>query len=57
MLNVCNKFSGGFAPFTCPLRNFNFNRQFADVLTHTPFFGSFAGSRVNTPHMAVTFVG
>ena len=28
-----------------------------DVLTRIPFFESFAGSRVNMPHVAVTFVG
>ena len=33
---------------------FLFNRRLADVLTCIPFFASFAGSRVNTPHVAVT---
>ena len=38
-------------------RNFIFNRRSVDVLTRIPFFESFAGSRVNTPHVAVAFVG
>ena len=31
-----------------------FNRRSADVLTRILFFASFAGSHVNTPHVAVT---
>ena len=35
-------------------RNLFFHRGSADVLTRIPFFASLCGSRVNTPHVAVT---
>ena len=46
-----------FASEAVYTRNFIFNRQSVDVLARIPFFESFAGSRVNTPLVAVTNVG
>ena len=38
-------------------RNFLFNHRSADVLTRIPFFANFAGSHVNTSHVAMTCAG
>ena len=61
--NYLTSFDIVYRYLTCLIRRpfkpaiFFFNRRSADVLTRIPFFESFAGSRVNTPHVAVTFVG